>query len=151
MPTEDQHGCSLGNRDDVVLSWTVHLARENPMKVLASAGVILATVTAAFYAIGLAGAVAAVFIMLSTLADFLFPVTYILNMEGAEARMLFKKAVISWSNVKRCYVDDTGVKLSPLDRATRLEAFRGVYLRFCNNEEQVVNTVKSLREECNGN
>lgn len=151
MPTRDQHGCSLDTRDDVVLSWTVHLARSNPIKTLASVLVMSATATAAYYAIGPAGIIAAAFIMLSALADFLFPVTYILNSEGAEARMLFKKSVINWSNVKRCYLDDSGVKLSPLNTATRLEAFRGVYLRFHNNKEQVIQTVKSLREADNGN
>jgi hypothetical protein len=60
--------------------------------------------------------------------------------------MIFKTSEIKWTSVKRCYLDDFGVKLSPLDRKSRLEAFRGVYLRFGDNQNQVIETVKSLKE-----
>lgn len=150
MPNHHQQGCSLKDREDVVLSWTVHLARENPIRLLTALIAIMSTVAFAYYVIGLAGAIAAAFMMLSALADFLFPVTFVLNSEGAEARMLLKKAAISWGNVKRYYLDNQGIKLSPLDRVTRIEAFRGVYLRFKDNKEEVIATVKSLRETHHG-
>lgn len=60
--------------------------------------------------------------------------------------MFLKGTEIKWENVKRCYVDDLGVKLSPLDRASRIEAFRGVYLRFGDNQDAVIEAVKSLRQ-----
>lgn len=73
--------------------------------------------------------------------------------------MLLKSSEIKWANVKRCYLDDFGVKLSPLDRVSRVEAFRGVYLRFGDNQNEVIEAVKALRppptqeeevaEECN--
>lgn len=83
--------------------------------------------------------------LVASLSDFLFPVRYIVSGDRVCCRMLLKSAEIRWADVKRCYLDDQGVKLSPLDRVSRLEAFRGVYLRFAGNEREVVETVKSLR------
>ncbi len=83
--------------------------------------------------------------MMASLSDFLFPVQFEIRPDRVGCRMLFKSSEIKWADVKRCYLDDQGIKLSPLDRISRLEAFRGVYLRFADNEAEVVEAVKSLR------
>lgn len=129
-----------------VLSWSVHLARRSPVKAIVS----LALVTAAT-AVGcaLAGPYVALVVavaLVASLSDFLFPVRYVVTHDGASCKMLLKGSEIKWSNVKRCYVDNFGVKLSPLDRVSRVEAFRGVYLRFGDNENEVIETVKSLKD-----
>lgn len=83
--------------------------------------------------------------LVASLSDFLFPVTYFITPHGASCKMLLKSSEIKWANVRRCYLDDCGVKLSPLDRTSRVEAFRGVYLRFGDNQDEVIKIVKSLR------
>jgi len=88
-------------------------------------------------------------VMVASCAEFVFPMTYVLTCESAICRSIFKVSEIRWENVRRCYVDDMGLKLSPLDRQTRLEAFRGVYLRYADNETEVIEKVKKLRAtEC---
>lgn len=131
--------------DNIHLQWSVHLARKHPLKLLISITLGVLTAACGYYVIGLFGAIAATLIMLGSLADFLFPLRYKINSTGAECKMLFKCAQIRWEKVKRCYLDNQGVKLSPLARQTRLEAFRGVYLRFNDNEQQVIEAVKRLR------
>lgn len=128
-----------------ILSWSVHLARRHPAK----ATISLALVTAAT-AVGcvLAGPYVALVVAVAlvvSLSDFLFPVRYTMTHDGASCRMLLKSSEIKWASVKRCYTDGLGVKLSPLDRISRVEAFRGVYLRFGDNEDEVIDAVKSLR------
>lgn len=145
MPKTIDPKNSSNHADTVVLSWTVHLARKHPLKLITSLALIAAASAAGYQAIGVAASVLVAAAMVASLADFLFPNRYVLTTGGAECRMLLKSAAIRWENVKRCYLDDQGVKLSPLDRQSRLEAFRGVYLVFGENQQQVIETVKSLR------
>jgi len=72
-------------------------------------------------------------------------VRYVVTEHGASCRMLLKAARIQWADVRRCYIDDLGIKISPLNRRSRLEAFRGVYLRFAGNRDEVISAVKALR------
>lgn len=128
-----------------ILSWSVHLARRHPTKAVTSLALI-----AAATAVGciLAGPYVAPFIAVAlvlSLADFLFPTKYFITDEGASCKMLMKSSEIKWADVKRYYLDNSGVKLSPLDRVSRLEAFRGVYLRFGDNEPEVIETVKAMK------
>lgn len=125
------------------------MAAENPRGLTICLALIILAASAGYFSIGPFASLAAAFVMTASLADFLFPVTYIISEDKAECRMLFKSAEIRWKNVRRCYLDDFGIKLSPLGRRTRLEAFRGVYLRFSHNDQQVTEAVQSLRAKCN--
>lgn len=127
------------------LSWSVHLARRYPAKAVISLALIVAATTVGWTLAGPYVALVVGIALVASLSDFLFPVKYILTPDGASCRMLLKSSEIKWADVKRCYVDNLGVKLSPLDRVSKIEAFRGVYLRFESNEDEVIQTVKSLR------
>jgi hypothetical protein len=52
-----------------------------------------------------------------------------------------------WSQYRSCYPDKNGVLLSPFVRPSRLENFRGTYIRFWNNREEVVSFVKTMIEK----
>jgi hypothetical protein len=145
MPIQASNPASSTVEDQAILSWTVHLARIRPAKAIASVAFICAATAAGCLVAGpfVAGLVAAA--LIASLADFLFPVRYVITREKASCKMIAKGTEMKWADVKRCYLDDCGVKLSPLDRVSRLEAFRGVYLRFADNKDEVIETVKSLR------
>ena len=50
----------------------------------------------------------------------------------------------SWNTFRSFYVDANGVLLSPFARPTRLENFRGVYVRFGKHSpEEVINFITS--------
>lgn len=128
-----------------IMSWTVHLARRHPGKTLVSVGFIVGVTAIGYFAIGFYAAALVCAALAASLSDFLFPVRFIIWKDRVGCRMLLKSAEIKWADVKQCYLDDYGVKLSPLGRASRLEAFRGVYLRFADNKSAVIETVKALR------
>ena len=128
-----------------ILSWKVHLARRYPTRTIVSVAFIAVATTAGCFVVGPYAAALIGAALVASLSDFLFPVKYIVSCDRVCCRMLLKSAEIKWADVRRCYLDDQGVKLSPLDRTSRLEAFRGVYLRFAGNEREVIETVKSLR------
>lgn len=49
----------------------------------------------------------------------------------------------SWSDFRSFYVDNNGVLLSPFSKPSRLENFRGIYVRFGGNRSEVVDFIKS--------
>lgn len=130
-----------------VLTWKVHLLRENPSKVFLIAPVLLASLLIC-YAVSHSLLYMAViaFLFVSALGDYLFTVRYEIHDWGASARTLFSKTLIEWDRVKKYYLDDRGIKLSPLGHQSRLEAYRGVYLRFGDNKEEVIQVVRTMRD-----
>lgn len=74
--------------------------------------------------------------------DFWLPQHFTLSGTGASLRCGISVTSIGWGDVKRVVYTDEGVKLSPLEAATRLAPFRGVFLRFANNRDEVIEEVK---------
>lgn len=125
------------------LLWTVNLGAQAPSRrwiVLAAAfgtalvgyGMFRSPVMAL---IGFAAIVASA-------TEVLFPLRYRLDSRGATVRCGLNVTTIAWENVKRVVRAPDGLKLSPLDQPSRLEAFRGVYLRFGDRESEVVAAVE---------
>jgi hypothetical protein len=77
--------------------------------------------------------------------DYWLPVRYTVSEKGAAVRYLGAAYDISWERVKYVTVTADGVKLSPLPPRSRLEPFRGVYLRFADNREQVLEAIAFWR------
>ncbi|MGC8833879.1 MAG: hypothetical protein ACP5R4_07460 [Armatimonadota bacterium] len=129
---------------DTVLEWTVHLAAMQPVKAVAAAVLCLAAVGLAAVAFSnVVFPLVTAWLLFASLAEFFLPVTYKLTTQGAEARHLWTFAKIEWGNVKRRYLCEDGVKLSPLSSPSRLESFRGVFLRFGrDNREEILNAIK---------
>ena len=112
--------------------WTVHLATHaGRRKAGFVVAVILCAMAAAHLALGgVIPAVAMGLVLVAAVGDFLFPVTYKITSEAASSRSLFSHQIIKWKDVKACYLSEDGVKVSPLSKRTRFEAYRGVFLRF---------------------
>jgi hypothetical protein len=128
------------------MQWHVHLAAETP-------GRRAVVVVVIGLASGLAGwlwssplpALGVGFALLNAVAEFLFPVHYRLTQDKAEMRCFLTRRVIAWAVVRRVYRLPDGVKLSPLERPGRREAFRGLFLRFAGNGDEVMSWVSSVR------
>jgi len=134
----------LGN----TISWKVHLARKNPGKAVV---VLLAAITGSLLGWFLSGSIwmAAIgfVVIVASLADFLLPVHYKLDEQGARSRCGFIVSEIRWANVKRVIEGEDGIKLSPLEKPSRLSAFRGVFLRTNGNKEEILERIAYYREK----
>lgn len=121
------------------LTWSLHLAGRHPRKAAAAVALILLASLVAGYAFAspLLGLLACL-LLIASVSDYLFPLHFVLSENGAEARGLIHRRRIAWSQVRRVVRDDLGVKLTPLARPSRLEAYRGIYLWFEGNAEQVM-------------
>jgi hypothetical protein len=83
-------------------------------------------------------------ILAGSLSDLLFPIKFRLTAERAFCRNLILKKEILWKNVKNCYLTGQSIKLSPLDKMSRLENFRGFELFFNGNREEIIEHVRRL-------
>ena len=87
-----------------------------------------------------------VVIMLGSLLSFFLPTHYEMDQEKIKIKFFLTKREREWNAFRSFYVDKNGVLLSPFTKPSRLENFRGIYVRFNQNKEQVVNFVKSKIE-----
>jgi membrane-bound metal-dependent hydrolase YbcI (DUF457 family) len=128
---------------DRELRWISHPVRTAHRKTALAAGVALLTawflytqtrsVTWALIGFG---------IIVLSLYDFILPTEFRLTNEGVERRILFLTRRRKWSVLHSFYPDRNGVFLSPFPRPSRLEGFRGLYVRYAGNREQVVSYIK---------
>ena len=78
-------------------------------------------------------------------SEFWLPLRYKLDSTRASVRCGISLTAIEWQAVKRIAESAVGVRLSPLEKQTRLAPFRGVFLRYAGNREQVLEYVNNLR------
>lgn len=62
--------------------------------------------------------------------DYLFPVRYRITESGVYADGLTSRNELAWGEVKRCVEAPGGVLVTPLAAPSRLDGFRGIFLRY---------------------
>jgi len=128
------------------LAWSVHLARRQPHRTTWLLAMVAFAVTTAGIGFGsiVLGLLAGV-LLVASVAEYLFPVHYTMDGSGVSARGLWQRRSMKWSQVRRVIRDEMGVKLSPLPRPSRLEAYRGIYAWFSeNNQDEVMAAITYL-------
>lgn len=134
-------------RVEPVLVWKVHLLCESPRKVLLVIPIVAISLVAGYiFTHSLLVLAVTLFLFVSSLVEYLFPIRYELTSRGASAYTLLGRTTIEWERVRKYYIDDYGIKLSPLASQGRLEPYRGVYLRFGRNRNEVMEVVRRMRD-----
>ncbi|HTK69303.1 MAG TPA: hypothetical protein VL857_05825 [Candidatus Eisenbacteria bacterium] len=126
------------------LTWTAWPARQRPLAaaVLVGSAIVLGVLVAHGTQDGVLGVATPLFILVS-LSSFLMPTTYRLTEDAVEVRSLGVARVRPWTEMRRMTVDQTGIFLSPFEKRSWLEAYRGVRLLFGGNRDQVVAFVEA--------
>ena len=129
-------------------SWRVHPLVENWRTSLFLGGgltLLLLGIYWGFQSIYLAG-LSAIF-LLGSLYKYFLPFHYHCETDKLIITSCGYKLERPWETFRSFYVDANGVLLSPFARPTRLENFRGVYVRFGTHPpEEVVNFITSKLE-----
>lgn len=111
-------------------TWTIHLAARHPGRTVAAlATIILGLFAFAAFSVHWVVLLLAGLLLVGSIAEFLLPVTYTLDAEGAHMRHLGSHRILPWTRVRRVYLRRNGIKLSPLPYENWIEAYRGVMLR----------------------
>lgn len=70
------------------------------------------------------------------------PTRFVLSDEGIIVDHLAYKRNFSWDQFKKFSTEKNGIFLSPFEKPSRIENFRGIFLIFNNNKDEVTAFVK---------
>lgn len=128
----------------VVMEWTVHPVKKNWKTSVCVVSFLLILCVSIYFSFE-----SATYLIISTailfvsLLSFFFPTTYILQDDCIIVKTLLRRFSRQWSSFKSCYPDKNGVLLSPFLSPSRLENFRGIYVRFSHNRSEVLDYIRS--------
>ncbi len=145
-PNESRHVVSAPEAapDRVLLSWSTHPAAARPLiAVLVSLLLIALVFVVYLLTFSVVFTIGAAVILWGSLSQFYVKTSFELTGRMVRVRYVVNKIEKPWTQYRSYYVDKHGVLLSPFVRPSRLENFRGLYVRFAENRDEVVNVVKS--------
>jgi len=111
-----------------LLSWTVHRARETPIRTVLAAIVILAFVAFGWTVFGPMLGMLAVVVLFLALNTYFLPVTYTFTDKGIEVDKRLFTARYEWKQFRRWFRTSGGIVISPFSHKNYLDNFRGVHL-----------------------
>lgn len=119
------------------LKWKSHLCMEHPRKTVFLIIFLLAIWVGVYLTSGPFWLFIAILFLGGAVLPFFLPTYYHLHNDGIEVKGAVMKKKKSWADFRSCYPGKNGVLLSPFAKPSRLENFRGTYLRFNNNKDEV--------------
>ena len=134
--------------DNEVLSWVSHPARARRktaifvLLFMHACFIVVYSVSQSIYMVSLAGLV-----FMVSLSTFFFATRYEISKEKVKVKYLFKSVEKEMKQFRSFYPDRHGLLLSPFPRPSRLENFRGLFIRYHLNKPEVDAFVKKLFED----
>jgi ABC-type multidrug transport system fused ATPase/permease subunit len=132
---------------DDSLTWTAH-----PAKIRKTATVLVIIFLLAVFILvfeithSMLMVILAILLFTMSLSTYFFPTRHEITLDKVKIRYLFTTVEKDLSNYRSYYADRNGVLLSPFASPSRLENFRGLYLRYHQNKETVDAFVKKIFE-----
>ncbi|HOD67571.1 MAG TPA: hypothetical protein PK186_09995 [candidate division Zixibacteria bacterium] len=121
------------------MEWRVHPATRRPwltaavsLFILAVSFLVLVTTDSRWFSFF------ALVVLFASLAKFYFPTSYRMDGRGVTIKTTTQTLLKEWRLFRSYYPDRNGVLLSPFPQPSRLENFRGLYVLFGGNREDVV-------------
>ena len=129
-----------GHAVDGPLCWEVHPLRQEKVSKSVSLIVIVATVSwSTAYSFGNFGyGLLSLCVLVLSLAHYFFPSRYRLDETGVSRDLLGRQTRRAWTEFRRVDARSNGLFLSPFARPSRLDSFRGLFLPFHAEGDQVV-------------
>ena len=139
LPTKD----NLPDETNV-LEWKCHPATRKPWITLGVSVFILIISMLVFAATDSKGfSFLSLLVMFASLAKYYFPTKYRMTDKKISIKTTTQTMHKEWEIYRSFYPDKNGILLSPFARPTRMENFRGLYVMFSNNRDEVLEFVKS--------
>ncbi len=126
------------------LDWKVHPFRERRnLGIGILIGIVLFSALAGLWGRAWFWSVFCFIVLFLSLESFFFPTRFILEEEKLVVVRRFSRSERPWKIFRRCRVDGQGVTLSPFTKATWLEAYRAIQVRFSPlNREKVLQLLR---------
>ena len=122
------------------MGWMVHPMVEHPFQGALLIGIITFFTWAIWAGFGRFYGILTLVVLALSMGPFFLPTSYELDGEGIEITSLFViRHYRPWRDFRNFYVHDVGVHLSTFAKPSRLDAFRGSFIRFApGNRKQVI-------------
>ena len=131
------------DNETVLLEWTCHPVKRRPtVSIAVTLLITLIGVSVLYWADSQFFAVLAMIVVFASLAKFYFPTSYKLTETHIHVKTTTQKVHREWGVFRSSYRDKNGILLSPFTEPSRLENFRGQYLMFNDNGDEVTSVVK---------
>lgn len=131
-----------------VYKWTAYPMRETPGRAVIFWLVVVFTVLMVYWNLeSILLTVVAALLLLGALSSFYLPTTYLLDKEGAALKRYFYQRRLEWRRVRSISDERDGVFLSPFPVKSRLENFRGIYLPYRGNREEILSVIRKHAPE----
>ncbi|MCZ6635774.1 MAG: hypothetical protein O7G87_20445 [bacterium] len=126
------------------LYWTVHpLLQESRFKsTLLIAIISILSVAVAFSFEGSGWGFLTFAVLTAAMSRYFLPTRYTLNNQGITISHLGSRH-LPWAGFQRAVPQPDGVFLSPFTSPHRLDVFRGCFIRFRDNQNEVLNVVRN--------
>ena len=130
------------------LEWVCHPAKKKPRVTFLVTIFLLVIIGLVYYATSSVWfGVLAVLILFGSLTSYYFPTRYKFTEDAVYIKTTTQSLQKKWSQYRTYYVDKNGVLLSPFTRPSRMENFRGIYIKFWYNKDEVVAFVKERMDK----
>lgn len=131
------------------MNWKVNLGKVAPQKraIVLLVGIVCFVAGSMIFHNVIFGLIGAGGVILGN-AEMILPVTYTISEKGVSSKCGLSVSEITWDRIYRIWEDGDGLKLSPLKEGSRMEVFRGVYLRYLGNRDEVL---AKIAQYWNGN
>jgi hypothetical protein len=127
-----------------VLKWIDHPLKKSGKNLLIVVLFLMVAPTVVFFSTkSLLFLFLSIIFLLGSLSTFFLPTSYELSENCIKVKFFYNTRKMEWGKYRSFYVDKNGVLLSPFEKPSRLENFRGLYIRFNQNKEEVINFIKS--------
>jgi len=131
--------------------WTAFPLRESLHKGVLFWMVMIITVWAVYWNIGsILLTVVAALLLLGSLSSFYLPTQYMIDESGVRSKRILHNRSLSWTRIRSVVDERNGLFVSPFPVKSRLENFRGIYLPYRNNRQEVISAIRNFAPELYG-
>ena len=131
--------------------WVVHPLLDSPRKsVFLVLFLVFLVIGIQFLFDSLGVTFLSTFFLFGSLRQYFFPFRYEVYDDQITVSSFFFKQNRLWNEFRSYYIDQHGILLSPFSKPSRLESFRGIYVRFGLDKSVVQDLVQSKvgMEDC---
>ncbi|RKX65865.1 hypothetical protein DRP44_05365 [candidate division TA06 bacterium] len=121
--------------------WTSHPVIENQVRTILLMLFLILIFVGVYFLYGFWWFLISFVFILSSLSSYFMKTEYTISENGVEVRSFLSHLKKDWQYYRSFYEDKNGIFLSPFLKHSRLENFRGLYLRFGLGDRDKIRTI----------
>ncbi|MCD6245802.1 hypothetical protein J7J58_02795 [candidate division WOR-3 bacterium] len=121
--------------------WTSHPVIENQVRTILLMLFLILVFVGVYFLYGFWWFLISFVFILSSLSSYFMKTEYTISENGVEVRSFLSHLKKDWQYYRSFYEDKNGIFLSPFVKHSRLENFRGLYLRFGLGDRDKIRTI----------